>query len=68
MTRATQPAKSNEPRVARPRWVKLFLLITAVIVVSLVILLLVGGHGPGDHRGVRLPMRSSGTVSGASTR
>ncbi len=44
----------DEPTVGPPRWVKVFGIITLVVVVLFVILLLTGGpgrHGPGRHTG-----------------
>ena len=35
-----------------PRWVKAFGLIALALVVLVVILMLAGGHGPGDHAGL----------------
>jgi hypothetical protein len=34
---------------ATPRWVKVFGLAALALVVLLVILMLIGGHGPGRH-------------------
>jgi hypothetical protein len=34
-----------------PRWVKVFGVVALVLVVLAVVLLLVGGHGPGRHTG-----------------
>ena len=43
---------SPESPVGMPRWVKVFLIVAAVLVVLLVAVLLVGGgqHGPGRHQ------------------
>ena len=42
------PRRASPPRT--PRWVKVFGIIGAVVVVALVILLIAGGeHGPGRH-------------------
>jgi len=40
------------PATGVPRWVKVFLLVTAsIVVVGVVVMLLVGGaHGPGRHQ------------------
>lgn len=43
------PAASVYPR--RPRWVVLGLALAAILVVGVVILLMVGGHGPERHSG-----------------
>jgi hypothetical protein len=32
-----------------PRWVKVFLIVIIAVVLSVVILLLIGGHGPSRH-------------------
>lgn len=32
-----------------PRWVKVFVIVSVALLVVLVILLLAGGHGPGQH-------------------
>lgn len=46
-------SEDGEPARAAgmPRWVKVFGIVTAALVVLIVVLLLVGGHGPGRHLG-----------------
>jgi hypothetical protein len=50
---AGSPSGRESPRsaVAMPRWVKMFLIIAAVVVVLMVAVMLVSGgkHGPGRH-------------------
>jgi hypothetical protein len=41
--------KPDREATATPRWVKVFGLVAFALVVLLVILMLIGGHGPGRH-------------------
>ena len=51
---STGSQSEQEPSAAgMPRWVKIFLIVAAVLVVLLVVGMLIGGgqHGPGRHFG-----------------
>lgn len=37
------------PEAGMPRWVRMALIVFAVLVVVVVALMLIGGHGPGNH-------------------
>jgi hypothetical protein len=52
---------TREPTRAKPRWVKVFVIVTVIAVVLGVVIFLVSGgqHGPGRH----LPGGSSGETS-----
>lgn len=54
----TEPEDQASP-VGRPRWVKTFAIVAAVLFALLVVLMLVGGHGPGDHSGLARLVGSS---------
>jgi hypothetical protein len=47
----TDPGTGDDTRVGTPRWVKVFGIIAAAVVLLFVISLLIGGgeHGPGRH-------------------
>ena len=46
----TGVGRDRGPTSSAPRWVKVFGIITLILIVLLVIMLLIGGHGPGRHR------------------
>ena len=45
-----------------PRWVKVFAVVGAVVIVLIVVMLVAGGHGPGRHTGSGRFAPSSGVV------
>jgi hypothetical protein len=60
-TEMTRPSGSSEMDNATPRWVKVSGAIGAVVLVLFVVLLLIGGHGPGRHTLGQQPMAAGST-------
>jgi hypothetical protein len=63
---STTPTEMNGPSGssemdATPRWVKVFGVVGAVVLALFVVLLLVGGHGPGRHMLGQQPMATGST-------
>lgn len=48
MTKSTPPAGRRQPV---PRWVKIAGAVTVLSLIGLAVMLMMGGHGPGQHGG-----------------
>lgn len=59
---AVPRSADREPHTGTPRWVKVFAVVGALLILLLVVMLLAGGHGPGRHTGSRGDAPSSAVI------